>query len=92
MRAIRYYGPGDLRLEDVPEPISGPGQIKVKVSPSPKARILASDLTFSLRRSRGERPLAVQWHVKRSTLIEKITVGTAVRHDIHLPIVHADRI
>ena len=34
MRAIRYYGPGDMRLEDVPEPIAGPKQVKVKVSPS----------------------------------------------------------
>ncbi|KAM5546077.1 hypothetical protein V8D89_000203 [Ganoderma adspersum] len=32
MRAIRYYGPGDIRLEEVPEPAVGPGQVKVKVA------------------------------------------------------------
>jgi (R,R)-butanediol dehydrogenase / meso-butanediol dehydrogenase / diacetyl reductase len=32
MRACLYYGPGDLRVEDVPEPSPGPGQVKVKVA------------------------------------------------------------
>ena len=31
MKAIRYYGPGDMRLEDIPEPITGEKQVKVKV-------------------------------------------------------------
>ncbi|KAI8988992.1 hypothetical protein BD414DRAFT_485614 [Trametes punicea] len=31
MRAIRFYGPHDVRLDDIPEPILGPGQVKVKV-------------------------------------------------------------
>lgn len=31
MKAIRYHGPKDLRLEDIPEPVVGPGQVKVKV-------------------------------------------------------------
>ena len=32
MRAARYYGPGDVRIEDVPEPDVKPGQVKLKVS------------------------------------------------------------
>ncbi|OJT03695.1 (R,R)-butanediol dehydrogenase [Trametes pubescens] len=32
MKAIRYYGPKDLRLEDIPEPVVGPGQVKVKIA------------------------------------------------------------
>ncbi|KAI0752576.1 alcohol dehydrogenase GroES domain protein [Daedaleopsis nitida] len=32
MRAIRYYGPGDIRLDDIPEPIAGEKQIKIKVA------------------------------------------------------------
>ncbi|KAI0329791.1 L-threonine 3-dehydrogenase [Cubamyces sp. BRFM 1775] len=32
MRAIRYYGPKDVRLDEVPEPIIGPSQIKIKIA------------------------------------------------------------
>ena len=31
MRAIRFHGPGDLRLEDVPRPEPGPGDVLVQV-------------------------------------------------------------
>jgi len=30
MRAALYYGPGDVRLEDIPEPDPGPGSVKVR--------------------------------------------------------------
>lgn len=32
MRAAVYYGNGDLKIEDVPEPAPGDGQVKVRVS------------------------------------------------------------
>ncbi|RPD75903.1 alcohol dehydrogenase GroES domain protein [Lentinus tigrinus ALCF2SS1-7] len=32
MKAIRYYGPGDIRLDDIPEPTVGPKQVKIKVA------------------------------------------------------------
>lgn len=31
MRALRFYAPEDLRLEDVPEPSCGPDQVKLRV-------------------------------------------------------------
>jgi threonine dehydrogenase-like Zn-dependent dehydrogenase len=31
MKAARYYGPGDIRVEDIPEPVPTEGQVKVKV-------------------------------------------------------------
>ena len=31
MRALRFHGPGDLRLEDVPKPEPGPGDVLVQV-------------------------------------------------------------
>jgi L-iditol 2-dehydrogenase len=31
MRALRFHGPGDLRLEDVPSPDPGPGDVLVQV-------------------------------------------------------------
>jgi len=32
MRAAMFYGPGDLRVEDVPEPQVGPGEVGVRVA------------------------------------------------------------
>ena len=31
MKAIRYYGPGDVRLDEIPEPQIGDRQVKIKV-------------------------------------------------------------
>src|SRR6476661_6332269 len=31
MLALRFYAPGDVRLEDVPEPDCGPREVKIKV-------------------------------------------------------------
>lgn len=31
MKAGRFYGPGDIRVEDIPEPVPKQGQVKVKV-------------------------------------------------------------
>ena len=31
MKALRFYAPGDVRLEDVPEPTCGPREVKIKV-------------------------------------------------------------
>ncbi len=31
MKALRFYAPEDLRIEDVPEPEAGPGEIKLRV-------------------------------------------------------------
>jgi threonine dehydrogenase-like Zn-dependent dehydrogenase len=32
MKAARFYGPGDVRVEDIPEPVPKHGQVKVKVN------------------------------------------------------------
>ncbi|KAH9848120.1 alcohol dehydrogenase GroES domain protein [Lenzites betulinus] len=32
MRAIRYYGPEDMRLDHIPEPTPGEGQVKIKIA------------------------------------------------------------
>jgi (R,R)-butanediol dehydrogenase/meso-butanediol dehydrogenase/diacetyl reductase len=31
MKAARFYGPGDIRIDDVPEPATAPGTVKVEV-------------------------------------------------------------
>ncbi|KAG5352462.1 hypothetical protein C0989_002172 [Termitomyces sp. Mn162] len=32
MKAARYYGPGDIRVEDIAEPVASNGQVKVKIA------------------------------------------------------------
>ncbi len=32
MRAARYYDRGDIRIEDIPEPAVGPGQVGIDVA------------------------------------------------------------
>jgi L-iditol 2-dehydrogenase len=31
VRVARFYAPGDIRLEDAPEPVAGPGELKIRV-------------------------------------------------------------
>ena len=31
MKALRFYAPGDLRVEDVPEPSCGVDEVKIRV-------------------------------------------------------------
>lgn len=31
MKAARFYAPGDIRIEDAPEPVAGPGELKLRV-------------------------------------------------------------
>lgn len=31
MKALRYHAPGDVRIEDIPEPVCGPEEVKIRV-------------------------------------------------------------
>ena len=31
MKVARFHAPGDIRLEDSPEPVTGPGEVKIRV-------------------------------------------------------------
>ena len=31
VKALRFYAPGDLRIEEVPEPVCGPDEVKLRV-------------------------------------------------------------
>ena len=53
MRAIRYYGPGDVRLDEIPEPQVGARQVKIKVGPF-LLRPLPPLLIIPLSRSHGQ--------------------------------------
>ncbi|MDX1690765.1 MAG: alcohol dehydrogenase catalytic domain-containing protein [Acidimicrobiia bacterium] len=43
MRALRFHGPGDLRLDDVPRPVPGDGEVLVRVD---ACGVCGSDLHF----------------------------------------------
>ena len=47
MLAIRYYGNKDIRLDDIPEPKPGPGEVKVRVT---HIGICATDIDAALLR------------------------------------------
>jgi Alcohol dehydrogenase GroES-associated len=32
MKAVRYHGPQDIRIENIEEPVAKDGQVKIKVS------------------------------------------------------------
>ena len=36
MRALRWYGPGDARVDEVPDPAPGPGDVRVDEVPEPE--------------------------------------------------------
>ena len=42
MKALRFYGPRDIRYEEVPEPSPEPGQVKIKIN---LAGICGSDVS-----------------------------------------------
>jgi L-iditol 2-dehydrogenase len=54
MRAIRLHAPGDIRLEDVPAPEPGPGQVLVRVA---SVGVCGSDLPRMLTKGAWRMPL-----------------------------------
>ncbi|PCH36785.1 GroES-like protein [Wolfiporia cocos MD-104 SS10] len=44
MRAARYYGPGEMRVEDVPEPVVKEGQVKIKPLTYSDSPVCGSDV------------------------------------------------
>ncbi|TFK82887.1 alcohol dehydrogenase GroES domain protein [Polyporus arcularius HHB13444] len=71
MRAIRYYGPGDIRLDNIPEPVVGPKQVKIKVAWN---GICGSDIHSYYAIIPGLSPTATEAHpVTKETL--PITMG-----------------
>lgn len=54
MKAARYYGPGDIRVEQVPEPQPKKGQVKIKVCSDFKNRSFDALMRKNICRSLGE--------------------------------------
>lgn len=49
MRAARFYGPGDIRVEDTPEPVPKEGQVKVKVATFPWKKFDSLQVLFHVK-------------------------------------------
>jgi hypothetical protein len=48
MKAARFYGPGDIRIEQIPEPEPQPGHVKVKVCTVSRHILCFSHSSFCL--------------------------------------------
>ncbi|MGB2819550.1 MAG: alcohol dehydrogenase catalytic domain-containing protein [Phycisphaerae bacterium] len=71
MKAVVYYGPGDVRVEQVPPPRCGDGELLVKVD---ACAVCASDLkSFKVLNPRMEPPLTLGHEF--TGLIEQIGAG-----------------
>lgn len=85
LKAAVYYGPRDIRIEDVPEPSPGPGELLIEVS---RNGICGSDLHTYVGGERGgatlHLPGVVLGHEFAGVVrevgegVDDITVGTAV--------------
>src|SRR5204863_9433667 len=56
MRAARWFGPLDVRVEDVPVPVPGPGEVIIRIK---RAGICGTDLEEYLS---GPVSIPVGWH------------------------------
>ena len=61
MRALRWYGPGDVRVEDVPRPEAG--RDEVLVSSTVKDLVVGSELTFADRGAHQLRGVPGEWRL-----------------------------
>ena len=49
MRVARFHAPGDIRIEDAPEPIPGPAEIKIRVRAAYRRRAETDELPDGTR-------------------------------------------
>ena len=57
MKALRFYAPEDVRLEDVPEPECGPDEVKLGSRTAPPAAPTSRSSTTATRTSRPPRTI-----------------------------------
>ncbi len=59
MKVFRFYAPGDVRLEDAPEPEAGPGEVKIRVR---ACSMCGTDVKISTSGHQRIRPPRVMGH------------------------------
>lgn len=67
MQVFRFYAPGDVRLEDAPEPTPGPGEVKVRVR---ACSMCGTDVKISQAGHLRIRPPRVMGHEIAGEIVE----------------------
>lgn len=77
MRLARVHGPGDVRLDEVPVPEAGPGEVVVRVA---ACGICGSDLGYIAGGGLGGGPLAEPLPIGHEFAGDVVTVGPGVEN------------
>ena len=67
MKVFRFYAPGDVRLEDAPEPTVGPGEVKIRVR---ACSMCGTDVKISTSGHQRIRPPRVMGHEIAGEIVE----------------------
>ena len=85
MKVARYYGAGDIRIEEMPVPLAGPGEMVIRIRAS---GICGSDVMHWYRRGRGPVVLGHEIGGEVSAVGEGVTAfktGDRVSASHHVP-------
>jgi L-iditol 2-dehydrogenase len=67
MKVFRFYAPGDVRLEDAPEPTTGPGEVKLRVR---ACSMCGTDVKISTSGHQRIKPPRVMGHEIAGEIVE----------------------
>jgi L-iditol 2-dehydrogenase len=67
MKAARFYAPGDIRLEEVPDPVAGPGDVVIRVR---NCSTCGTDVKISLHGHQNIHPPRTMGHEIAGEIVE----------------------
>jgi L-iditol 2-dehydrogenase len=75
MRVVRFHAPGDVRIEEAPEPVSGPGEVKLRVR---NCSTCGTDVKIARHGHHHIVPPRVMGHEVAGEVVESYADGWAV--------------
>ncbi|MGJ6961700.1 zinc-dependent dehydrogenase [Streptosporangium sp. G11] len=72
MKVARFYAPGDIRVEEAPEPVTGPGEIKIRVR---NCSTCGTDAKILKHGHHHIRPPRVMGHEIAGEVVEAVDAG-----------------